>query len=193
LTAPFSSASGKIAGSIVSAVYQESGGTLDFMWQISNSSTCTTPACDPIIRETDSNFTGFTVNAGTRADGSNTSAVTGLGASDPFVDGSVLPSTADRNATGDTIGWAFPLPAQINPGTGCTAPPNTANSCTSLVMFAVTSATNFKAGNAFAIDGGVSQVASFAPAAPVPEPATFALLGFGLLAAAGMRRIFKAR
>jgi hypothetical protein len=41
-----------------------------------------------------------------------------LGASDPFVNGDTFPSTADKNASGDTVGFNFPLNIanQIDPG-----------------------------------------------------------------------------
>src|SRR2546422_3638255 len=150
LSAPFSASSGKIAGTINSAVYREAGGTVDFYYQVFNSTGCTSPPCDPVIRETDTDYTGWTTGVATRIDGST---MTGAG----FVNGDTFPSTADRNLTGDTVGWNFPLNMgdQINPGH------------TSVVLVITTNATNFKAGLAFAIDGGVTQVASFAPAAGV--------------------------
>jgi hypothetical protein len=49
----------------------------------------------------------------------------------------------------------------------------------------------FRAGNASVIDGGTQTVASFQPG--VPEPASFALLGLGLLAIGGIGRKLKAR
>jgi hypothetical protein len=59
-----------------------------------------------------------------------------------------------------------------------------------LVLVIETDATNFKAGSASVIDGGVSTVAAFAPAAgaQTPEPATMLLLGSGLSLLAAVRR-----
>ena len=180
LSAPFTSASGKISGTIVSAVYQETGGTLDFLYQVTDNATCPSMPCDPIVRETDTNFAGWLTDVATRTDGGNTSSVTGLGASDPFVNGLVPPLTADRNSTGDTVGWNFTLAAgdQIAPGQ------------TSVVLIIGTNATHFTAGDAFAIDGGVTQVAAFEPTSgsTVPEPTLGWLLGGAMLAMAAYRR-----
>lgn len=169
-SAPFNSSSGKIQGTIVSAVYEELAGTLDFMLQVTDNSTCIHTPCDAISRVTMSDFTGSVVTgSASRNDGGNTSATTGLGASDPFVNGTVSPFSAERNTTGDTVGWNFPLPSQITPGSS------------SLVMIITTNATSFTAGSAFAIDGGVTQVASFEPTVLTPEPTSIALFATGLL------------
>ena len=55
----------------------------------------------------------------------------------------------------------------------------------------MTNATNFKAGFANVIDGGVSTVGAYQPASGVPEPMTMLLLGGGLIALAGVRRFRK--
>jgi hypothetical protein len=104
--------------------------------------------------------------------------------SGPFTPGTVPPVTADRNSPGgDVVGFSFSPPdgAKILPGT------------TSNVLIISTNATFFTAGNASVIDGGVTTVASFEPASGVPEPASFALIGGGLLALVGIRRKMKTR
>jgi hypothetical protein len=58
---------------------------------------------------------------------------------------------------------------------------------TSPVLVISTNAMLFTAGNASVIDGGVTTVAAFEPAA-VPGPASLLLLGGGLLALGGVRR-----
>jgi hypothetical protein len=179
LIEPFTSSLGFNSGTIVSAVYREAGGTLDFYYQVTNNLTapnCGTmgkPSCDPLSRETDTNFTGFTTATGFRTDGGS------LGG--PFVDGTVAPVTADRNSTADVVGFSFNLTdaTKIQPGE------------ISNVLVISTNATSFKAGNASVIDGGVTTVAAFEPAVSttVPEPASFLMLGGGLLAMMGVRRV----
>jgi hypothetical protein len=173
LTAPFTSTLGLDSGTIVSAVFEESGGTLDFYYQVNLSATSTNcgavgqPSCDPLGRETDTLFTGFTTSVATRSDGASLSG--GI-----FVNGTAIPVSADRNSTGDVVGFSFTPPccsSEIQPGTS------------SLVLVIATDATNFTAGNASVIDGGTTTVAAFEPVSPTPtpEPSSLLLLWSGLL------------
>jgi hypothetical protein len=166
---------------MVSAVYLEAGGTLDFYYQVTNNTTAPNcghagqPGCDPIARETDTSFTGFATATGFRVDGA--SLFGGV-----FVNGTAIPITADRNSVGDVVGFSFtpPQAGAIQPGQ------------TSVVLVISTDATNFTAGNASVIDGGVTTVASFEPSGSVsrtPEPASFLLLGGGLVALISIRRL----
>jgi hypothetical protein len=173
LVAPysFSTTAGTTSGSLVSAVYMNSSGTLDFYYQVNNAATSATA----IARETDDSFAGFMTFLGFRVDGSTLAGTL-------FVDGTVPPVTGDRSSgTGTTVGFSFnpPDPAKILPG------------LSSNVLVISTDATMFRAGNASVIDGGTQTVASFQPG--VPEPASFALLGLGLLAIGGIGRKLKAR
>ena len=179
LSVAFISTLGTTSGTVVSAVFREFGGTLDFYYQVTNNSTapnCGTagkPACDPISRETDTTFTGFSTSTGFRVDGSGLPG--GI-----FVNGTVSPVTADRNSVGDVVGFSFfpPDSAKIQPGQ------------TSDVLVISTNATNFTSGNASVIDGGVTTVAAFEPAlAPIPEPGSFLLLGGALVTLLGFRRL----
>ena len=189
--APWTTGAGTDSGVLTSAVYEETGGTLDFLYQISVNTTAPNcggagqPACDPIIRSTDTSFFGVATGVATLRDGGDTNF---LGIDDPFVNGSVFPSDATRNASGSALGWDFVLADgnEINPGE------------TSLVLVITTNATTFVAGSATVSDGGVASVSAFAPTAisGAPEPATFGLIGFGVftiaIGSAG-RRVLAAR
>jgi hypothetical protein len=181
LVDPFTSSLGTTAGTLVSAVFMEAGGTLDFYYQVTNNMTAPNcgsagqSACDPISRETDTSFTGFSTALGFRVDGSGLPG--GI-----FSDGTVAPVTGDRNSVGNVVGFSFQPPdqAKIQPGQ------------TSNVLVISTNATHFTAGNASVIDGGVTTVAAFEPTtgpSKVPEPTSFILLGGGLLLLIGCRRL----
>src|SRR5213078_2938715 len=116
-SAPFTSTTGNYSGTLISAVYQETGaGTLDFYYQVVINTTSTNcggggqPVCDPIARETNITFNNsfsWTTWAATRGD-----------AVGPFSAGTVFPITADRNAAGNIVGFLFNPPdgAKIQPG-----------------------------------------------------------------------------
>jgi hypothetical protein len=162
LSAPFTTPNGTTSGTLVSAVFRETGGTLDFYYQVfvnttsTNCGTAGKPACDPLSRETDTDFSTWLTQLAFRTDGSTLPG--GL-----FVNGDTTPQTADRNVSpGDVIGFTFngaPTPSSIQPGHS------------SNVIIISTNAVNFKAGNATVLDGSGVTVASFAPA---PAPPTIA-------------------
>ena len=174
LSEPFTTSLGLNSGTLVSAVFREAGGTLDFYYQVTNNATapnCGAPgqqACDSLTRETDTSFLGFETSVGFRTDGATLPG--GV-----FVNGTSVPVTADRNAVGNVVGFLFipPTASAIQPGQS------------SAVLVISTNATNFTAGNASVIDGGVTTVASFEP---VPEATSLLLVGPGLLALGAARK-----
>jgi len=156
VTTAFTSTGGLIKGSLTSAVFQESTGTLDFYYQITSNAS----SSDNILRNTDINFTGFTTGTAFRTDCGTITCGAGL------VNGTVTPFDADRNSA-STVGFDFTSPLL-------------APSLTSNVLIITTNALKFTNGFANLIDGGVTQVPAFQPTA-VPEPMSFMLLGSGLL------------
>ena len=169
LSAPFTTNLGTTSGTLLTAVYIEPTGTLDFYYQIVNSPS----SIDGIARETDTNFTGFQTQVGFRTDGASLP-------SSPFSNGTVFPSTADRGAAGDAVGFNFPIPlSEILPGQ------------TSFVFVVSTNAANFTVGNMSVIDGGVFSTQAFQPTV-IPEPESIALLVCGgMIVGLVRRRIFR--
>jgi hypothetical protein len=159
-------------------VFKNATGTLDFYYQVSDAAGSATA----LGNESDTNFLGYSPAVAFSLTGGSYGA--------GFTNGTTgeIPVTANLDASGTTVDFAFePVP----PGTKI--PPGT----TSGVFIISTTATNFTAGNAEVLDGGSQIVAAFQPAAAppsgVPEPATYALFGSGLLAFAGIRRVIAAR
>ena len=91
---PFVSLSSVFNGLLESQVWQEAGGTLDFVYQFSNNAN----SGDVIKRFTVTDFEGFT----TYADDT------------PIGGGSAFPTTVDRSGLGDVIGFNFAAP--VAPG-----------------------------------------------------------------------------
>lgn len=160
----FATTAGTTSGTLTSAVYRNPSGTLDFYYQVANALTSATA----IARETDTNFVGWTTWTGYRIDGGSLPG--GL-----WVNGTVPPVTVDRDAAGQVVGFSFQPPdsAKILPGQ------------VSNVLVISTNAVDYQLGNASIIDGGTQTVQAFQP---VPEPATLALLGAGLITLATIRR-----
>src|SRR5215469_5087123 len=109
VVAPFSftTTAGTTSGTIVTAVYQESGGSLDFYYQVNSN----TSSATGLARETDTSFTGWTTALGYRTDGASLPG--GL-----FSNGTQIPIGGDRDAAGSTVGFNFnpPVSSEIGPG-----------------------------------------------------------------------------
>lgn len=128
-------ASGTVSGTMRSAVYMNSGGTLDFYYQYSNNL-----GFDPIHRLTMSSFRNFTTDVGYR--------LTPIG---QFTAGTVIPNEANRNTSGSVVGFDFDTPLSIPPG------------ATTTTLVIRTNANQFGPGFASVINGSATTVASFGP------------------------------
>jgi hypothetical protein len=91
-----------------------------------------------------------------------------------LADGNVAPVTVDRSLSGDTIGFSFAANSLL-PG------------LSSDILVIETDATAFTTGSVFAIDGGVTSIAGYAP---TPEPASVGLLlgGLFMIGMVGVRK-----
>jgi len=144
---------------VVAAVYSDKAtGGLDFFYQVKDA-----VGPDTIVRISNTVFTGFTTNVGYRTDG----IFTGV---NNFMAGTVAPTSIDRNSS-DTVGFTLTL----------------GPSKTSDILVIKTNATKWTVGTTNLIDGGVNSVNTFAPTS-VPEPASMAMIGAGLLALGIFRR-----
>lgn len=154
---------GSFTAAMSSAVYRSAAGTLDFYYQVSSH----LASADDIARTTMSRFGSFLTDVYQVTLGSTVGCAACPGTT--FLDGTQGSSAADRSASGEVVGFDFaPVgAAALNPGE------------TSLLLVIRTDATAYVPGFHSAIDGGTATVDAFAPG--VPEPASLALLGLGML------------
>ena len=161
-------------GTFVDAVYRNTSGTLDFLYQFNVATT----SPNVVAVTTASDFTGFTTDVGFMHDGSLLPSNPSPG----FVDGNTDPVFVARPVAA-SVGFFFGPNAanEIHPGDS------------SFVLVVSTNATNFVARpDVVGISGGgpTTNVSGFDPvaAATVPEPSVLLLTGVGLAGLVAWRR-----
>jgi len=159
------------SGTMDTAVYLESNGTVDFYFQVTNDAS----SASSIARVSMVSFSLFSTSVGFRRDGASLpGGVFENGTCSPTAH---CPNTADRDRS--VVGFNF----------GPTAAGRIAPGQTSVVFVISTDAKHWTHGNIELIDGGeVTLDGAFQPTSGVPEPTTMALLGGGLLGLVGFRR-----
>ena len=162
LSTPFSITGAE--GTLASAVYQESGGTLDFYYQVNVG----TGTGFVNFNNDFGLFTGYTTDIGYRTDGAS---LAGAG----FVNGTNIPNSVFRADARVAFGFTTDL---IVAGQSST------------VLEIQTGATGFTSASAL-VSGSAdesSALATFGPVAATPEPVSILLVGGGLLAVTQLRR-----
>ncbi len=162
-------------GSLRSAVYQNTLGTLDFYYQVAISSIL--PG-DEVFNLTSAGFLGFTVDALVDASDFDGAGIF-TAANNPNLQGPPgSTTTSSRNGSGSVVRADFGDNGLEAAGQ------------TSATYIFRTNATNYDLGGTFTTqDGSVAQRANFQPIAAVPEPATWGMMLAGFAGiGAGLRR-----
>jgi len=164
---------GVIHANLANAVYANSAGTLDFLFQFRNAADSV-----PVSSVTVNNYAGVITGVGY--------ILSGLPAASPFIDpssGTLPPLVAQRGPSGNDIlfdGFTIPVDTTTN------------------VFFVTTNARNFNdLGSALAAattqsNGGTVFIQKFQPAA-IPEPPVTVMMGLISLAGLGYRQYRKVR
>jgi hypothetical protein len=167
------------------AVYSSASGTLDFLYQVDNTSSAFTATVNPattclssgcgayyLTQESNENFAGFTTDVGYITNGSTLPGSI-------FSDGTGAPDTVDRSADGTTVDFNFGISGS-----------NIAPGVTTDVLVIATNATNWDnngdLGLTFA-DVSLDPSGVYEPINS-PEPSSLLLLSSGLVGLGFMKR-----
>lgn len=101
----------------------------------------------------------------------------------PVPAGHLAPTTNDRDATGDVMGFSFSNPVFVGPPLGTIGNGVLSAGKTSALLVIQTNAPSYQPTIANVIDGSVTALNSYAPATSIPEPAT---MGLALMGAVGV-------
>jgi hypothetical protein len=165
-----------------SAVYRNTAGTLDFVYQVRHDGVGLLGSNNRVSGFTVAEFDGYTVNA--LRDGSDHDGVGPFTAPLNNIDGSGFTSIARRSV--DNIVLTVDFRGNPN-GNGSVNDLVEGETSTSYIFR--TNARNFAVGTFGVIDGSTLSGLTFAPTGAIPEPTTWAMMvgGFGLLGAAARR------
>ncbi|MFL6417262.1 MAG: hypothetical protein ACJ74Y_16515 [Bryobacteraceae bacterium] len=128
------------------AVFREGSGTVDFYFQLSNSNAAAGAVFMSLFNN---NFAAYATSVGYRLDGGTLSGV-------GFSNGTIIPLTANRSASGSMVGFDF---------TGLVA------GVSSVVFIISTNATNFQFSNSYTLTGALA--GSFGTDGVAPTPVTY--------------------
>jgi hypothetical protein len=157
---------GTFNATIREAVVRRADGGLDFLYQVTDNSG------DALTRLSGGSYVnGAAVYTTTVEQATGVSGLSGVATS--FTTGTIQSATADRSASGSTVGFNFDTSSSLT---------NLVAGTTSYVMIVHTNATAFTAGSASVHDSEVLGMLGFAPS---PEPGTIVLLA-GCLGGLGL-------
>lgn len=177
----FSGQAFTFAATFRSAVYRNTAGTLDFVYQVRHDGAGSLGSNNRVSGFTVAEFTGYLVNA--LRDGSDHDGAGVFTAANNTIDGTGFTTIARRSSDDVVLTADF----RGNPINGAVNDLVQGETSTSYIFR--TNARNFKVGTFGVIDGSTLSGLTFAPTGAVPEPATWAMMlgGFGLLGAAARR------
>ena len=104
----------------------------------------------------------------------------------------LMPTLANRGATGDNLGFSFLASVTVN-GVTTTEPGSVMPGTGTDYLVLYTAQTSYGLSTASVIDGSTANFPTYSPALPVPEPESYALMlaGLGLMGFVVRRRTAK--